>query len=56
MKKVRLGAPEQLWYSSWRKAGFFYPSPISQDDVNFFYSSKKKPAGVKVRIKLRLEI
>lgn len=56
MKKVRLGAPERLWYSSWRKAGFFYPSPISQDDVNFFYSSKKKPAGVKVRIKLRLEI
>ena len=36
-------------------AGYVYPSPISQDDVNFSIALKK-PAGVKVRIKLRLEI
>ncbi|WP_318744067.1 hypothetical protein, partial [Treponema sp.] len=48
-------SPERLWYSSWRKAGFSTLLPYPKMMLIFF-SSKKKPAGVKVRIKLRLEI
>ena len=55
MKKVRLGAPERLWYSSWRKAGFSTLLPYPKMML-IFSIALKKPAGVKVRIKLRLEI